>query len=132
MHKNKIFSLRIIMFDKLTSTFSSIAHAFKRQKTIKESLLDENGLKIQNALIDADVPLDVARAFVAAMKNKLIGQRLQKHEDAGEIFILHMKNTIVQFLENSAQKFVYSFPETILCIGLQGSGKTTTLSKLAY
>lgn len=120
------------MFDKLTNAFSSIAQAFSRHKTIKESVLDEHGLKIQNALIDADVPLDVARAFVAAMKNKLIGKKLQKYEDAGEIFILQMRDTIIQFLDTAAQQFTYLFPLNILCIGLQGSGKTTTLAKLAY
>ena len=65
------------MFDKLTTTFSSIANLFKRQKIISEVSLEETSIKIQNALIDADVPLEVTRAFIEMMKQNLVGKKIQ-------------------------------------------------------
>jgi len=120
------------MFDKLANTISSIIKTFSKKGTIQETDVSDGISKIQDALIDADVPLSVAREFIHSIKSNLIGKQIPKYENPSNYLLVQFKNTIVQFLSASQKTFQVSFPETILIIGLQGSGKTTTIAKLAH
>lgn len=120
------------MFDKLANTVSSIIKTFSKKGTIQETDLSNSVTKIQDALIDADVPLSVARDFITSIKSNLIGKQIPKYENPSNYLLTTFKNTIVEFLSTSQQTFQVSFPEIILIIGLQGSGKTTTIAKLAH
>jgi len=120
------------MFDKLANTVSSVIKAFSKKGTIQESDLSASISKIQDALVDADVPLSVVREFINSIKTNLVGKQIPKYSNPSNYLLTTFKDTIVQFLSSSQQAFNISFPETILVIGLQGSGKTTTITKLAY
>lgn len=120
------------MFDRLANTVSSIIKTFSKKGTIQESDLSQGISKIQEALVDADVPLAVAREFINSIKKNLVGKQIPKYENPSNYFLVQFKNTIIQFLSESQKSFQISFPETMLIIGLQGSGKTTTIAKIAH
>jgi signal recognition particle subunit SRP54 len=120
------------MFESVTNTISSIFTVFSRKKVISERDIEVNIQKIETSLIDSDVPVSVARDFIASIREKLIGKPVPKGENPGDYFLLQLRNTLLQFLKYAEKPFSMQPKEVLLCMGLQGSGKTTTLSKLAY
>lgn len=122
------------MFDFLSSKFSSIFSVLKREKHFTESDVERLMSEVHDALIEADVPYDVAQAFVAEVKRDVVGKKIAGSLRPDEQFMKIVHDKVVNFLggvSNQETVFAFQIPSTIMVMGLQGSGKTTTISKLA-
>jgi len=101
---------------------------------ITEKNISETSRQIRRALLEADVNLQVAKDFVASIEKKAQGSSVLKSVTPGQQFakIIHDELTSLLGREQAPLTFAKKPPTVILLAGLQGSGKTTTASKLAY
>lgn len=121
------------MFDFLSKKFSSIFSKLTGQDKLTEKNIDDILLKVNEALLEADVPYDVVQDFIQKIKKEAIGQRIFASLKPSEQFVKIVHDKILEFLGGSASQvnFVFDIPSTVMVMGLQGAGKTTTIAKLA-
>lgn len=120
------------MFDFLANKFSVICSALTGKGTLTESSIEKSLDDVTTALLEADVPYSLVMEFVAAVKQKALGQKIIKTIKPGEHFIKIMYDSLVEFFGGQATVLTFSIPSVIMVMGLQGSGKTTSIAKLAY
>ncbi len=97
-----------------------------------ESLLEQAMVQVRDALLEADVPYDTIEQFAAEVKKEAVGQKLVGSMKPSEQLVKIVHDKLVAFLGGSStQGFSFQLPATIMVMGLQGSGKTTTIGKLA-
>jgi len=123
------------MLEKLSEKFSDIARALSGKASISEKNVEEAVEAIKLALLDADVNLRVVRRFVNATLEEAKGEKVLKAVSPGQQFTKIVYDRMVALLGDSRQDLELKGPDTqsvILLLGLQGSGKTTTASKLAF
>lgn len=122
------------MFDFLTEKFSSVFSRLTGRSHLTESNIQESLQKVTDALLEADVPYDVVTAFITQLKDEVVGQKVLKKVNPGEQFIKLVHERLVAFLGGGAQDVAFSFalPSVIMVMGLQGSGKTTSIAKMAH
>ncbi len=126
------------MFDKLRTAFSSAAKSFS-EKELKDKDIDEILLQLEISLLESDVALEVIDSIKSDLKEKLIGSKVNKNEI--ENFV---KNSLIQsisslfdatgtvdIVQNIRAKKDSIEPYIILFVGINGTGKTTTLAKIA-
>lgn len=119
------------MFDLLSQKFSAIFSRFQGNQLTERSL-DEAMGKIRDALLEADVPYDTIETFTQEVKKEVLGQKLVHTLKPSEQLVKIVHDKLVSFLGGSATAgFSFQLPATIMVMGLQGSGKTTTIGKLA-
>jgi signal recognition particle subunit SRP54 len=120
------------MFDFLANKFSSVFSYVTGQKVLTEKNIDETFTKVHDTLLEADVPYHVVQKFINEVKAEVLGQKILKSVSAGEQFAKIMHEKLVAFLGGqSKSEFIFGKPALIMVLGLQGSGKTTTIAKLA-
>ncbi len=120
------------MFDLLSSKFSSIFSRFRGNQLTKQSL-EEALTKVRDALLEADVPYDTIEQFIAEVEEQALNQKLVGSLKPAEHLVKIVHDKLVNFLGGTATNgFSFQLPATIMVMGLQGSGKTTTIGKLAY
>lgn len=123
------------MFDSISEKFSHIVRSFSGKAKITEKNIQDAVEEIKIALLEADVNLRVVRRFVNRTMEEATGEQVLKSVDPGQQFIKIVYDRMVQLLgDEESQKLNLKGPDTtsvILMMGLQGSGKTTTASKLA-
>jgi signal recognition particle subunit SRP54 len=120
------------MFERLSTAFSSLIKRFAGEKKLTITLVDELLTKVHDALIDADVPYAVAEKFLAELRPLLVGKQLSHGLKAEEQIMKVVYDAVVSFLGDNTQNFAMTTPSSILIMGLQGSGKTTTITKVAH
>ena len=122
-----------IMFENLTNKFEEIFSSLKKAPSLDEKQVDEGLKGIRLALLEADVSLDVVKEFISRVKPKALGQEIIRSTSPGEMVVKIVYDEIVSFLgdKNSEISLNAVPPVPIMLVGLQGSGKTTTTSKLA-
>ncbi len=122
------------MFDFLSEKFSSVFARLTGRDKLTEANVEEILKKIHDSLLEADVPLAVANRFLQEVKNEVVGQKVATQLKPQEQFVSIVHNKIVQFLSGTHQHstFVQRKGGVVLVMGLQGSGKTTTIAKLAH
>jgi signal recognition particle subunit SRP54 len=120
------------MFDFLSQKFSSLFSGLENTKKLTEQNIQETLDSVEHALLEADVPYNVVRTFIAAVKNEVIGQKVTAALKPAEYLLMVIQRKIVEFLGGEEHAFSFSFPLTMMVMGLQGSGKTTTIGKIAY
>lgn len=120
------------MFDFLSKKFSSVFSRITGSDRLTEKNIDETLAKIQDALLEADVPYDVVQTFIAQVKKSAIGQKIYASLKPGEQLIKIVHDQLTQFLggQLGSAGFSFQIPSIIMMMGLQGSGKTTTIGKL--
>lgn len=120
------------MFDFLSKQFGSIVATLGKKK-ITEAQLKDVLQKIVDSLIEADVPHQLAQSFIEQVKQEAIGTQLIKSLKPDQQFIKIVHDKLKQFLGGqSATPCDFSKHSKVLVMGLQGSGKTTSIAKLAY
>lgn len=121
------------MFDFLSEKFSVIFSRLTGTERLSEKNIDEILQKVQDALIESDVPYDVVQAFSKEIKDEVIGKKVLISLKPAEHFVKIVHDKILYFLggQTSETSFVFQIPSTIMIMGLQGSGKTTMVAKLA-
>ena len=121
------------MFEKLTNKFEEIFSSLKKAPSLDEKQVDEGLRGIRQALLEADVSLDVAKDFISKVKPKVLGQEIIRSTSPGEMVVKIVYDELVSFLGESNTDINLNAvpPVSMMMVGLQGSGKTTTTAKLA-
>ena len=121
------------MFENLTNKLESIFSKLKSAPSLTEEQVDSGLKEIRLALLEADVALPVTKEFIANVKPKAIGQKIIKSTSAGQMIVKIVYDELVNILgsKNEELNFKAVPPVSILLVGLQGSGKTTSAAKLA-
>ncbi len=122
------------MLEKLTQTFGDIVRTVGGKSTITEKNVEDAVDQITMALLEADVNLRVVRRFVNATIEEAKGEKVLRSVDPGQQFVKIVYDRMVALLGDTRQDLVLKGPDVVsvvLLLGLQGSGKTTSASKLA-
>ncbi len=121
-------------FESLTEKFSNIFKKMRRESTLTEANMDAALKEIRIALLEADVNYKVVKAFTNDVKEKALGQEVLKKVNPSQQLIKICHDELEELLgaENTEITFSKNGLTTIMLVGLQGSGKTTSASKLAY
>jgi len=121
------------MFENLSNRLEAVYKKLKGRGLLKEADVDEALREIRVALIEADVSLSAIKGFLAVVREKSIGQEVLKSLTPGHQMVKIVNDELTLLLGDEFQdiQFTSKPPTIILMAGLQGSGKTTTVGKLA-
>ncbi len=120
------------MFENLGDRLQSALNKIKGYGKITEDNISEVTREIRLALLEADVNYKVVKEFINNVKEKALGEEVKKSLKPGEVFVKIVKDELVDLLGKEDEPLIVVKPMTILMMaGLQGSGKTTTVGKLA-
>ena len=121
------------MFDGISKRFDTIFRNLRGLGKITDQNIDSISREIRKALLEADVNFLVAKEFVNNVKISAQGTKVLKSIKPGEQFINIIHKEMIKTLgEDSSSIDLSSKLNSIMLIGTQGSGKTTTASKLAF
>ncbi|MDC0943421.1 signal recognition particle protein [Pelagibacteraceae bacterium] len=121
------------MFENLTNKLEKIFSKLKSAPSLTEEQADSGLKEIRLALLEADVALTVVKEFITNIKPKVIGQEIIRSTSPGQMIVKIVYDELVSILgsKNEELNFKAVPPASILLVGLQGSGKTTSAAKLA-
>jgi len=121
------------MFENLTGRLETIFSKLKNAPSLTEDQVESGVKEIRLALLEADVALSVAKEFIEKIKPKAIGQEIIRSTSPGQMIVKIVHDELVNFLGEKNQELNFNVvpPASILLVGLQGSGKTTSAAKLA-
>src|SRR3974390_2211327 len=121
------------MFDTLSERLGGILHRLTRRGALGEADVDAALREVRRALLEADVALDVARAFIEGVKQQAVGVEVMKSVTPGQMVVKIVHDQLVKTLGADSQGIDLNAPPpvAIMMVGLQGSGKTTTTAKIA-
>lgn len=120
------------MFENLSDRLQDVVHKIKGYGKITEENISEMMREIRLSLLEADVNYKVVKEFTNNVKEKALGEEVNKSLNPGELFVKIVKDELTELLggENTPLN-ISGNPATLMLVGLQGSGKTTTIGKLA-
>ena len=121
------------MFENLTNKFEEVFSSLKKAPSLDEKQVDEGLRGIRQALLEADVSLNVAKEFIDSVKPKALGKEIIRSTSPGQMVIKVVYDQLVELLGKNNEDINLSAvpPVPMMLVGLQGSGKTTTTAKLA-
>lgn len=120
------------MFENLSDRLQSAVNKIKGYGKITEDNISEVTREIRLALLEADVNYKVVKEFINSVKEKALGEEVKKSLKPGEVFVKIVKDELVSLLGGDKEELnIKGSPATLMLVGLQGSGKTTTIGKLA-
>ena len=127
------FLLCKIMFENLTNKFEEIFSSLKKAPSLSEKEVDEGLRGIRQGLLEADVALPVAKKLIENIRPKAVGQEIIRSTTPGQMIVKIVYDELVKFLGDTKSEINLNAvpPVSIMLVGLQGSGKTTTTAKLA-
>ena len=122
------------MFQSLSDRLSGVFDKLTRRGSLSESDVNDAMREVRRALLEADVALDVVRDFIDKVKAKAVGANVVKSISPGQMVIKIVNDELVAMLGSDASPIDLNAqpPVTILMVGLQGSGKTTTTAKIGH
>ena len=122
------------MFDFLSEKFSTIFSRITGQAHLNEHNINEALGKVEESLLEADVPYAVVKTFIEEIKQEAIGKKVLSSLKPGDqlIKIVHEKLKVFLGSQQAAGDFSFQIPSVAMVMGLQGSGKTTSIAKLAH
>jgi fused signal recognition particle receptor len=128
------------MFDKLKKAFSKAAKGIA-QKELTEKVLDDVLLDFQISLLESDVAQEVVDDLSVKLKKELLGLKLEKEQEATEIVQSKLRTAVAEIFTRTgsfdliekikAKKEAKSGPFVVVFLGINGTGKTTTVAKIA-
>lgn len=120
------------MFESLGDRLQNAIHKIKGYGKITEENISDMMREIRLALLEADVNYKVVKEFTNTVKEKALGEEVQKSIKPGELFVKIVKDELTELLGGeSAPLNTTGNPAILMLVGLQGSGKTTTIGKLS-
>ena len=121
------------MFGTLSDKIENIVRSLKGRAIISDSDIDNTMREIRIALLEADVALVVVKDFVNNVKNNIVGKEVLKSIQPDQMIIKLVQDELIKILgsNNEPLKIEKEGLTKILFCGLQGSGKTTSVAKLA-
>lgn len=119
-------------FESLSDRFSSIFKKMRGQTTLTEKNMDDMLKEIRVALLEADVNFKVVKNFISDIKEKAVGAEVFKKVNPSQMVVKIVHDEIQELLgADQTELHLNSTLTTIMLVGLQGTGKTTTAGKLA-
>jgi len=121
------------MFDTLSERLEGIFKKLSGQGRITERNIEDALREVRLALLEADVSIKVVRDFIDHVRHKALGQEVLRSLTPEQHLIKFVATELAQVMGGQARELDLKFkpPVKIMAVGLQGSGKTTTLAKLA-
>lgn len=120
------------MFESLGDRLQNVIHKVKGYGKITEDNISEMMREIRLALLEADVNYTVVKEFTNAVKEKALGEEVASSINPGDLFVKIVKDELTELLGGESEPLnLKGDPATLMLVGLQGSGKTTTIAKLA-
>ena len=120
------------MFESLGERLQNAVNKIKGYGKITEDNISDVTREIRLALLEADVNYKVVKEFVNNVKEKALGEEVAKSLKPGEMFVKILKDELVELLGGEKSDiYTGGNPSILMLVGLQGSGKTTTIGKLA-
>lgn len=120
------------MFESLGERLQNAIKKIKGYGKITEENISDVTREIRLALLEADVNYKVVKEFIDNVKTKALGEEVAKALNPGEVFVKILKDELVDLLGGNKEDLkIDGNPTVLMLVGLQGSGKTTTIGKLA-
>src|ERR1700751_1270751 len=121
------------MFEGLSDKLSGILDRLTRRGALTAADVDAASREVRRALLEADVALDVVRAFVDRVRERAVGVEVVKSVTPGQMIVKIVHDQLIETLGATAEPIDLNAPAPvpIMMVGLQGSGKTTTTAKIA-
>lgn len=120
------------MFETLGDRLQNAMHKIKGYGKITEENISDAMREIRLALLEADVNYKVVKEFISSVREKALGEEVQKSIKPGDLFVKIVKDELTELLGGESEPLNLSGnPATLMLVGLQGSGKTTAIGKLA-
>lgn len=120
------------MFENLSDRLQNVVHKIKGYGRITEDNISDMMREIRLSLLEADVNYKVVKEFTNTVKEKALGADVNSKLSPGEEFVKIVKDELTELLGGDAVPIeVDKNPTITMLVGLQGSGKTTTIGKLA-
>ena len=120
------------MFESLGDRLQNVMDKIRGYGKITEENISEMTREIRLALLEADVNYKVVKEFIASVKEKALGEEVAKSLKPGEMFVKIVKDELVELLGGEKKDLYMSGnPSVLMMVGLQGSGKTTSIAKVA-
>src|SRR6266513_1615981 len=119
------------MFSQLGDKLQDIFKDLRGHGTISESNINDALRQVRLALLEADVDFQVAKNFVARIKEKALGEEVLRSITPGQQIVKIFHDELTTLLGGDAAPLKLEKPARILMVGLNGAGKTTSSAKLA-
>src|SRR6266481_100147 len=119
------------MFSQLSDSLQDIFKDLRGHGTISEANIDSALRQVRLALLEADVDFQVAKKFIARVKEKALGEAVLRSVTPGQQIVKIFHEELTALLGGDAAPLNLDTPGRILIVGLNGSGKTTSSAKLA-
>lgn len=121
------------MFENLSNRLQDVFSSLKKTGSIDETALDSAMRDIRRALLEADVSLEVVKKFILEVKQKALGQEIIQSISPSQMIIKLVNDELINILGNDTANINIEGkkPASLMLVGLQGSGKTTSIAKLA-
>ena len=120
------------MFESLGDRLQNALHKIKGYGKITEYNISEMMREIRLALLEADVNYKVVKEFTNTVKEKALGEEVASSINPGDLFVKIVKDELTELLGGESEPLnMKGNPAILMLVGLQGSGKTTTIGKLA-
>jgi len=121
------------MFDNLTERLSNSFKALQGKSKLSESNIKDAIREVRRSLLEADVALEVINVFIDQVQMKAIGLKVDEGLTPSQAFVKLVEKELTEIIggENEALNLSTQPPAVIMVAGLQGSGKTTSIAKLA-
>jgi Signal recognition particle GTPase len=121
------------MFENLTNKFEEVFSSLKKAPSLDEKQVAEGLRGIRQALLEADVSLEVTKKFIENVKPKALGQEIIRSTSPGQMVVKLVYDELVELLGQNNEEINLNAvpPVSMMLVGIQGSGKTTTTAKIA-
>ncbi len=121
------------MFASLSDRLGGVMQNVRGRGRISEQNVKDTLREVRMALLEADVALPVVKQFVEQVRDKALGEEVLRSLTPGQVLVKIVNDELVQVMgeQNASLDLAAQPPAVILMAGLQGSGKTTSVAKLA-
>ncbi|MFZ0505300.1 MAG: signal recognition particle protein [Chthoniobacterales bacterium] len=120
------------MFSQLSDRLQEVFKDLRGHGSISEANITDALRQVRLALLEADVHFQVAKDFIARVKEKSLGQEVMRSISPGQQIVKIFHDELTQLLGADNAPLDLQPPARILMVGLHGAGKTTSAAKLAY
>lgn len=121
------------MFDSLSERLDGVFRKLKGHGKLTESNIEQGLKEVRMALLEADVHFRVVKKFIADIKARALGQEVMASLTPGQQVVKIVNEELTELMGSHLQELELkgTHPVSVMLVGLQGSGKTTTAGKLA-
>ena len=113
--------------------------SFVREKTIQEKHVEDILFELEMELLQGDVAMEVATEVVESVKDDLVGKKIKRSNDITEYTFLALRNAVAEIIDIPGKSMTEMIeakkaegePLVVMFVGINGTGKTTTIGKLA-